>query len=329
MLQLNHRAAQTAACQPYLHLAPVQVNFLVLDLFVALDAGFLLGGAGLCSPAQPFQLIPEEVLPLLLAGFLPLQAGFLLLQVVGVVAGVGVGPALVQFQYLGGCMVKEVPVMSHHQERPLAGLQILLQPGNGLAVQMVGRFIQKQQVTGLDQRRSQRQPFLLSPGKVACLFTIIRDSQLREHRLGCRLQPPAFLSIDDSAVPGQPFLYGLILRLFLDFLQSQLIATQSLHQRRIAPEDLRQHRILRRQFLILGQILQPQPLHGGHGAIIHRQEPRHCFQKGGFAGTIYPHNAYFIALIQAEINSREELFLPVGLSEILYCNDHSRPLTHI
>ena len=82
MLQLYDCTAQAAACQANLHLAPFQIRRLGLDLLIALDTGLLLGGPGLGATAQPFQLISEEILPLLLAGLLPLDTGLLLLQII-------------------------------------------------------------------------------------------------------------------------------------------------------------------------------------------------------------------------------------------------------
>ena len=141
MVELDDGTPETAAREPDLDRAAVEVDLLVLDLFVALDAGALLRRAGLCAAAQPLELVAQEVLALLLAGLLALDARFLLLEEGGVVARVGVGTALVELEDLRRRVVEEVAIMCDHQERALLAPEILLEPGDRLAVEMVCRLV--------------------------------------------------------------------------------------------------------------------------------------------------------------------------------------------
>ena len=80
MVELDDGTPEAAAREPDLDRAAVEVDLLVLDLLVALDAGTLLRRAGLCAAAQPLELVAQEVLALLLADLLALDARFFLLE---------------------------------------------------------------------------------------------------------------------------------------------------------------------------------------------------------------------------------------------------------
>ena len=60
--------------------------------------------------------------------------------------------------------VQEITVMRNHDHNAFKPVQIILQPGYHLVIQMVGRLVQKQHITGIHQSPCQCHPFLLSPG---------------------------------------------------------------------------------------------------------------------------------------------------------------------
>ena len=126
MVELDDRTAEAAARETDLDRAAVEIDLLVLDLFIALDAGPLLRRAGLCAAAQPLELIAQEVLALLLTGLLALDARFLLLEERRVVARVGVGTALVELEDLRRRVVEEVAVVRDHQQGALLASEVLL-----------------------------------------------------------------------------------------------------------------------------------------------------------------------------------------------------------
>ena len=63
VVELDDRAAETAAREADFHRAAVEIRRLRLDLFVALDACFLLCRARLCAAPQPLELVSKEILP--------------------------------------------------------------------------------------------------------------------------------------------------------------------------------------------------------------------------------------------------------------------------
>ena len=88
-------------------------------------------------------------------GFL-FEALGLLFQPGGVVAFVGDAAAAVEFEDPAGDVVEEVAVVGDDQDGALVVDQVLLQPGDGLGVEVVGRFVQEQHVGRFEQQLAER-----------------------------------------------------------------------------------------------------------------------------------------------------------------------------
>ena len=162
MIELDDRAAEAAALETDLHRRAVEVGRLIFHRFVARDARFLLRRARLCAAAQPLELVPEEILPLRLACLLALDARRFLLEERGVISRVRVGTALVEFENARRRVIEEIAVVRDHEQRALARGEILLEPGDRLAVEVVCRLVEQQQIGGLHERRREREALLLA-----------------------------------------------------------------------------------------------------------------------------------------------------------------------
>jgi hypothetical protein len=90
--------------------------------------------------------------------------------------------APVQLEDPAGHVVQEIPVVGDRHYRAGVGVQVLLQPGDALRVQVVGRLIQQQQVRLGQQQPAQRHPAPLAAGQHGHLRVRGRASQ-RVHRL--------------------------------------------------------------------------------------------------------------------------------------------------
>ena len=102
--------------------------------------------------ADPLQLAGQGFLALGLGLFLTGQTFLLLLQPGGIIALPGDAPAPVQFQNPARHVVQKIAVVGHGDDRAREGGQIALQPGHGLGVQVVGGFVQEQNVGILEQQ---------------------------------------------------------------------------------------------------------------------------------------------------------------------------------
>ena len=135
-----------------------------------------LTGSGLLGLGSIGGEALDEFLQLLNLLFL-LAVGFLHLfdnQLAGlhpevVVSCVQLDFPIVNVSYLGTDLIQEITVMGYHDNGVLKVNQKLLQPRNGVQVQVVGRLIQKQNVRVAEQGLGKKHLYLLSAQKGAHL----------------------------------------------------------------------------------------------------------------------------------------------------------------
>ena len=84
----------------------------------------------------------------------------------GVVAGVQLRLAVVQVQGVGGDVVEELAVVRDHQQRAGIAPQPLFHPHDGVEIEVVGRFVEQQQVAGRHQRPRHVQAHAPAAGEV-------------------------------------------------------------------------------------------------------------------------------------------------------------------
>ncbi len=148
-----------------LHVALLLGGILAEQLLVGVDAGLALGMPGLGAHANPLEFALQGLLPVAFRLFLPAQALLLLLQPARIVALPGDAVAAVQFEDPAGDVVEEVAVVGDGDDGPRIALQVLLQPGDGLGVEVVGRLVEQQDVGLLQQQAAQGDPPLLAAGE--------------------------------------------------------------------------------------------------------------------------------------------------------------------
>ena len=134
------------------------------QFFVGADAGLALGVAPLGGHADPFQFPGQGFLPGALRFFLLAQALLLLLQPAGVVAFPGNAVAPVEFENPARHVVQEIAVVGHGDDGARVLLQMMLQPGHALGIEMVGGLVQQQDVGLLQQEAAERHPPPLPAG---------------------------------------------------------------------------------------------------------------------------------------------------------------------
>ena len=116
-------------------------------------------------------------LPLEVLVALDLQTGLLGLEIGGVIALIRVGMAAVELEDPLGDVVEEVPVVRHGEDGAGVFRQMLLQPGDGLGVEMVGRLVQQKQVRLLEQQLAECDPATLTTGELGDVGIARRQPQ--------------------------------------------------------------------------------------------------------------------------------------------------------
>ncbi len=126
------------------------------------DPGLGLAGSRRCAPAQPGQLPASQVAPDGLGHrrpLLPFAAG---LEVRRVTTFVQVAVATVDLEHPRRDPVQDVAIVTDDDQAAAEGGQPLLEPDDGAEVQMVGRFIQDEQVGLGDEDLGERHPLGLA-----------------------------------------------------------------------------------------------------------------------------------------------------------------------
>ena len=132
----------------------------------------------------------------LLLALLDLQAPRLLLQPARVVALVGHALAAIELQRPLRDVVEEVAVVRHQHDAAGIVLEVALQPGHRLRVQMVGRLVQQQDVGLGQQQLGQRHAPLLAAGELLDLGVARRAAQRIQRLLHLRVEVPQPLRLD-------------------------------------------------------------------------------------------------------------------------------------
>ena len=128
------------------------------QIMKAMNPRFLLGGPGLGLPAHPREFLLVELLLLMTQGSITLILLCLESDIFLIIALVFGQTGPVQFKNPCRHIVQEIAVMGDKQNRFFGIFEKGLQPFNTINIQVVGRFIQKQEVSPSKQGLSQVNP---------------------------------------------------------------------------------------------------------------------------------------------------------------------------
>jgi hypothetical protein len=144
---LQHHVAQPRPGRDVdLHLVELHALLLGEQRLVAVEAGARLGAAALRGLAHPLELARDRAGARLLAAFLVREPLLLLLEPGGVIALEGEAAAAVELQDPAGHVVEEVAIVGDRDDGALVLLEVLLQPGHRLGVEVVRGLVEEEQV---------------------------------------------------------------------------------------------------------------------------------------------------------------------------------------
>ncbi len=92
-----------------------------------------------------------------------------------VVAGVGADGSILDMQHTADDGIEELAIVRNHQQRARVARQPLLQPDDGVEVEVIGGLIQQQKIGARTQRSRHRQPHAPAAGKIGHRALVIRD----------------------------------------------------------------------------------------------------------------------------------------------------------
>ena len=153
----------------------------LLQLVESILAIFRLVSARLRLTAHPVEFPAVEILRVLYFGSQIVHSLLPLLQIISIIAAVGVDGAVVEFQNRIAHLVQEESVVRNHEDGLVSAVQITLQPLYHLQVQMVGRLVQHQEVGFRNQHIRQRHSLLLSAAELSHRLFQVGNVQLCEN----------------------------------------------------------------------------------------------------------------------------------------------------
>ena len=99
-----------------------------------------------------------------------------------------------------GNFVKKITVMRNHDHNAFKAVQIILQPGYHLVIQMVGRLIQNQHIRRVYQSSGQCDTLLLTTGKLFHRDIVFCNPQLVQNISGFTFRAPVLLPFPISHI---------------------------------------------------------------------------------------------------------------------------------
>ena len=273
-----------------------RLDLLQLDLFQGtFTAGRLLGLGSVGGETGDELLEFLDLFLFLLVGFLHLpdhQLAGLIPEII--VAGIELDLTVVDVRDIGTYLVQEIPVMGDNDDCIFEVDQELLQPGDGVQVQMVGRLIQQQDIGVAEQGPGQQDLDLLGAGQFAHQIGVKLglDAQTVEQglRVGFRFPAVHFGKFRLQLAGPDAVLIGKIL-----FGVEGVLFLHDLIQTAVALDDRIQYDLTVVFIVVLLQ--ERQPLSGGHGhsTVGGIQLAGQDLEEGGFARAVGADNTVAVA----------------------------------
>eukprot|EP01132_Coremiostelium_polycephalum_P011819 gene11818-biopygen4574 len=268
------------------------LELLGLHLFETRQTGLGFRLTRLGAFTHPFQLVFHGLfMGRLLLGFGGQTVG-LGFQPTGVVALVRDTGATVELEDPASNVVQEVPVVRDRNHGAREVVQEMLQPGDGIGVQVVGRFVEQQHVGGRQQQAAQGHTTLFTTGQVFNLGVPRRQAQ----RVGGDFQ----LAVQVVTVGGlqDGFELGLFCRQFVEVGVFFSVGRVDLVQAGLGVLDHADrfldhftHGLGRVQDRFLWQVADVQVGHRAGFAVELGVDAGHDFQQGGFTRTVEAEHA--------------------------------------
>ena len=158
------------------------------------DPAFVARAAGLDAGADPDLFLGQLLVELGVLPGLGLQGRLLAIQVGRVVARPTREPAAVEFQDAGRHFAEQGPIVRHEQQRAAVAQQEILQPADGVDVEVVGRLVQEQEVRAADHGLGQQHAAFHAGGKGRHVRVRL-EAHPRDDRLDLLVHLPAAVGL--------------------------------------------------------------------------------------------------------------------------------------
>jgi len=218
-------------------------------------------------------------------------------QVIVVVAGPVGQRAAVNFDNAGGQRAQESAVVRDEDDAAGKLLEEAFQPVDGLDIQMVGGFVQQQDVGLADQCLRQQYASLHAAGQRGKVH-VAGQFQLGENFLDAAIQIPPVLRLDLVLHVTEGGEVALIEQMVIARQQAAEVAQALCHHVEHAAGGALWH--------LLRQARDDNPALHTHLAVVRMQLAADQLQEGGFALAVAPDNTYSFVRFDGQIDPFEQ-----------------------
>ncbi len=298
------------------------------ELLVALDAGLALRLARAGRHANPLELVLESFLPLGLRLLLVREPLFLLLEPGRVVPFERNSVSAIELQDPTRDVVEKVPVVGDGDDRAGITLQVLLEPLNGLGVQMVRRLVEKEDVRFLDEEPAERDAALLAAREHVDGGVGGRTTERVHRELELGLEPPAIHRLDFLQKDALPF--QELFHLLRGDVRSQLVAHLFVFPKDrddvlLALLDDLANGLSRLELRLLLEVADGIPLGESELALIAVIEPGDDAEKRALPRAVEAEDSDLGAVEKGEIDVAQDL--PFGREDPSHADERENDLT--
>ncbi len=197
------------------------------------------------------------------------------------------------------------------------GLQVVLQPGHGLRVQVVGRFVEQQHVGLRQQQAGERDAALLTPRQLVDGPVGRRRAQGVHGHLDAAVDVPQVAGVD-LLLEGVHLLHQLVGVVLAELRRDGVVAVEDLLLLALR-DDVAPHVERLVQVRLLRQVPALDPVGGLGLAGIFAVDPRHDLEQGRLAGAVDAHHADLGVGVEGQPDVLEHLLAArVGLGQALH-----------
>ena len=264
------------------------------ELFVTRDARLVLGAAAFRARAHPLEFGRELLAQAFVGSLFRGETRALLFEPGGVVALIGNAVATVEFEDPFGDVVEEVAIVRDRDDGRRIGLEVFLEPRDGLGVEMVGGLVEQQHVGRGQQQAAQRDAAFFTAREFVDDRVPRRQAQRVGGDLEFALELPAADRVDGVLQLGLLFeqLVHLVVVHGFGELVADLIEARDLRER--SAETFHHdaaHVLVRIELRLLRQITDLDAGLRARLAFEIGVYPAHDLEQGGFARAVEAEHA--------------------------------------
>jgi hypothetical protein len=236
----------------------------------------------------------------------------------GVVALPGDALAVVQLEDPAGDVVQEVAVVGDRHDRAGVLVQVVLEPGDRLGIQVIRRLVEQQQVGLPQQQAAEGHAATLAAGEMLHVGIAGRAAQRVHGQLEPRLELPAPRSVDLVLQPGllgEQLLHLVGLERFGEAVAHLVEPIEQAFRLRDSFLDVLEHGLRRIELGLLVQVAHTGLLRRKRLAVELRVHTGHDAQQAALAGAVGPEDADLGAVEEREPDVLQDL--PPGRHDLV------------